>query len=85
MGGVSLLDDIKGRGQDKFYLGEYSVDEPHKVPGFFVCDLSVGMDMGKYVSLFADATNLFNEDYREFTYTRYQPGQMWLIGAEIRI
>ncbi len=76
---------VRGRGQDKFYLGEFSVDEPRKVSGFLICDLSVGVDIGKYFSLFADATNLFDQDYREFTYTRYQPGRMWLIGGEIRI
>jgi outer membrane receptor for ferrienterochelin and colicin len=75
---------IRGRGQDSFYIGEYSVEEPRKVCGFFVCDLSIGVDIGKHVSLFTDLTNLFDSDYREFTYTRYQPGRVWMAGCEIR-
>lgn len=75
---------LRGRGQDKSYIGEYSVEEPRKVSGFFVADLSLGMDLGSRFSLFADITNLFDEDYREFTYTRWQPGRMWVIGGEIR-
>jgi len=75
---------IRGRGQDDILLGEYSVDEPRNVSGFFVFDMSLGVDIGPHVSLFANGTNLFDKDYREFTYTRYQPGRAWWIGGEIR-
>ncbi|MGD9366798.1 MAG: TonB-dependent receptor [Desulfobacteraceae bacterium] len=80
-----LWTTLRGRGQDRFYIGEYSVEEPRKVSGFYVVDLSLGIDWGKHFSLFADITNLLDEDYREFTYTRWQPGRMWVIGCEIRI
>jgi outer membrane receptor for ferrienterochelin and colicin len=76
---------LRGRGQDGIYIGEYSVDEPREVSGFFVVDVSLGFDIGKYFSLFGDVTNLFDKDYREFTYTRYQPGRMGIIGCEIKI
>lgn len=79
-----LWTTLRGRGQDEFYIGEYSVDEPHKVSGFFVADMSLGVDIGKHFSLFTNVTNLFDQDYREFTYTRYQPGRMWTVGGEIR-
>ncbi|BBO89141.1 TonB-dependent receptor domain-containing protein [Desulfosarcina ovata] len=76
---------LRGRGQDDIYIGEYSVDEPREVSGFFVWDLSLGLDIGTHVSLFANGTNLFDSDYREFTYTRYQPGRVFLIGCEFKI
>lgn len=73
---------VRGRGQDGIYIGEYSVEKPREVSGFFVCDLSLGVDIGEHVSLSAGVTNLFDTDYREFTYTRYQPGRTMFIGAE---
>jgi iron complex outermembrane receptor protein len=76
---------LRGRGQDDIYIGEYSVEAPREVSGFFVCDLSLGVDIGKHVSLFANGTNLFDTDYREFTYTRYQPGRVFLAGCEVKI
>lgn len=76
---------LRGRGQDDIYIGEYSVDEPKEVSGFFVMDASLGFDIGKHVSLFANGTNLFDTDYREFTYTRYQPGRVFLVGCEFKI
>jgi outer membrane receptor for ferrienterochelin and colicin len=79
-----LWTTLRGRGQDDIYIGEYSVEEPRKVAGFFACDASIGLDIGNHLSLFADATNLFDADYREFTYTRYQPGRVFLLGAEIQ-
>ena len=79
-----LWTTLRGRGQNDIYIGEYSVEEPRKVAGFFACDASMGVDIGKHLSLFADATNLFDKDYREFTYTRYQPGRVFLVGAEVR-
>lgn len=80
----TLWSTIRGRGQDGIYIGEYSVDEPQKVSGFFACDLSAGVDIGKHVSLSASVNNMFDTDYREFTYTRYQPGRTFFIGAEFR-
>ncbi len=74
---------LRGRGQDKFYIGEYSVEEPKSVSGFFVADLSLGLDITKNISLFSEVTNLFDNDYREFTYTRYQPGRMVVFGGQI--
>jgi outer membrane receptor for ferrienterochelin and colicin len=76
---------LRGRGQDGIYIGEYSVDEPREVSGFFVVDVSLDVDIGKYISLYGDVTNLFDTDYREFTFTRYQPGRVWMIGCELRI
>jgi outer membrane receptor for ferrienterochelin and colicin len=80
-----LWTTLRGRGQDGIYIGEYSVDEPREVSGFFVVDVSLGFDIGKYFSVFGDVTNLFDADYREFTFTRYQPGRVWLIGCEIKM
>ena len=83
-GSNTLRSTIRGRGQDDIVIGEYSVDEPRNVSGFFVLDMSVNFDIGKYVSLFVDATNLLDKEYREFTFTRYQPGRMLLGGCEVR-
>lgn len=83
-GSNTLRGTIRGRGQDNIYIGEYSVDEPRKVSGFFVMDMSINFDIGKYISLFVDATNLMDKDYREFTYTRYQPGRVLVGGCEVR-
>ena len=83
-GSNTLRGTIRGRGQDNIYIGEYSVDEPRKVSGFFVMDMSINFDIGKYISLFVDATNLLDKDYREFTYTRYQPGRVLVGGFEAR-
>ncbi|SDU41707.1 TonB-dependent receptor plug domain-containing protein [Desulfobacula phenolica] len=74
---------VRGRGQNAFLIEEYSVDEPKEVSGFFVVDLSMGIDVAKHAKLFLNATNLFDKDYREFTYTRYQSGRMVMFGAEI--
>lgn len=76
---------LRGRGQNGVYIKEYSVDEPRKISSFFVMDLSLGWDMGKHFGLFANATNLLDKDYREFTYTRYQPGRTFLFGGVIRL
>ena len=74
---------LRGRGQDEFYIGEYTKEEPQKVSGFFVADLSLGLDIGNHFGLFLNATNLFDKTYREFTYTRYQPGRMVVFGGQI--
>lgn len=83
--GFGLWATLQGRGQDSIYIGEYSVDEPRKVSGFFTFDASLGIEIGTHLSLFADVTNLLDKDYREFTYTRYQPGRVWVIGCEIKL
>ncbi len=74
---------LRGRGQDEFYIGEYTREEPQKVSGFFVADLSLGLDVGNHFGLFLNATNLFDKTYREFTYTRYQPGRLVVFGGRI--
>ena len=73
---------IRGRGQNSFLIEEYSVEDPKKVAGFFTMDLSLGVDLSNHAKLFLNATNLFDIDYREFTYTRYQPGRSVVVGAE---
>ena len=83
-GGNAFWSTIRGRGQSGIYLGEYSVDEPRDVDGFFVWDLSLGVDIGTHITLSTGITNLFDTDYREFTYTIYRPGRTWTIGAEYR-
>ncbi len=84
IGSNTFRGTLRGRGQDDIYIGEYSVDEPRQVSGFFVIDASVNFDIGKYISLFIDATNLLDKEYREFTFTRYQAGRMIQGGCEVR-
>jgi outer membrane receptor for ferrienterochelin and colicins len=74
---------LRGRGQNSFLIEEFSVEEPREVSGFFIVDASIGIDVAQHVRLFLDGTNLFDKDYREFTYTRYQPGRMVMFGGEI--
>ena len=81
---LKVWSTLRGRGQDNFYIGEYSVEAPRNVSGFLVFDASVGVDIGDHLSLFANVTNLFDKDYREFTYTRWQPGRVLTIGCEMR-
>lgn len=74
---------LRGRGQNKFYLGEFSADDPRFVGGFFVVDFSFGVKFGERGKLFMEVTNMFDKDYREFTYTRWQPGRMITFGGQI--
>jgi len=74
---------VRARGQNGFLIEEYSVDDPQKVAGFITMDISMGIDLSNHVKLFAEVGNIFDVSYREFTYTRYQPGRCAMIGAEI--
>jgi len=68
--------NIRGRFMDERWLKEWGTNRKLWVDEFLVVDLSVGVDVLNHGQVFFKVTNLFDEDYKEFTYSRYQPGRL---------
>ncbi len=66
------------RASDKMWMSQWGAGDNLWSDGFFVADLSLGVDIMDSSEIFLNVTNLFDEDYKEFTYARYQRGrQIW--------
>ena len=81
----SYWGSIKGRFMDEIWLKEWGTNNKLWVngEGFLAVDLSVGIDVLKHGQIFFKATNLFDKDYKEFTYSRYQPGRLIWGGVKL--
>jgi len=75
---LSFWSSIKGRYVGKRWLKEWGTSNKLWVNkgGKYIADLSLGLDILKHGQIFFNVTNLFDEDYKEFTYSRYEPGRL---------
>lgn len=82
---VSYWASIRARLMDEIWLKEWGTNNKLWVngKGFCVVDLSVGIDVLNHGQIFFKATNLFDKDYKEFTYSRYQPGRLLWGGVKL--
>ncbi|RKY40970.1 MAG: hypothetical protein DRP76_00815 [Candidatus Omnitrophota bacterium] len=67
---------IRARAMDEIWVKEWGTNNKLWVSGFGVVDLSIGINILNHGQVFFNAKNLFDKTYKEFTYSRYQPGRL---------
>ena len=82
---LNLWLSLRGRIMDEICLEEWGTGNKMWVNGHgvLVADLSTGIDIGEHLQVFFEVTNISDEKYKEFTYSRYEPGRMIWSGVKV--